>query len=351
MKEYDGRDNWGYHQKAVALMKRYQLDPTPEHYSVFFQHVLGSDVELSRAIMQRLHDQLPLDARFCTHLYRHYIFKPASLEVHARSVGATQESMNMMLDVIRTTLSGANEGTVDVHKKLTSLLEAEHTDVHEMVKSLADIMHEMKDYTDDLRQHLRESQHQVEALKHNLETISLESQRDFLTNVYNRKALDQKIQQLIGECSEHACSLSMLVIDIDHFKKFNDSHGHLIGDEVLKMIAKLLTDSVKGRDVVGRFGGEEFVILLPATSLGGAMVVAEHIRKTASEKELRHRVTGASFGVVTISIGVAQYRFGGEDVSDWFARADEALYRSKNSGRNCVTQENITIEYPHIENR
>jgi diguanylate cyclase len=337
------RDSWGDHQKAVALMKQYDVIPTSEHYSVWFRHVTGVDAELSQVINQRMQDRIPFDAAFSGYLYRHYVLKHEYQAAHSKGIGATHETMHAMLEFIRTTLAGASEGTAGVHKKLDALLHSDHTDVHAMMRAVVDVAQDMKHSADELRKHLRDSQHQIDALKHNLETISLESQRDFLTNVYNRKALDTKTMQLISECKEQDVPLSMLVIDVDHFKKFNDTHGHLIGDEVLKMIARILLDMVKGQDVVGRFGGEEFVVVLPSTSIGGAMVVAEHIRKTTAKKELRHRTTGESFGVVTVSIGVAQYRHESDQLSSWFARADDALYRSKHAGRNRVTQEDITL--------
>jgi diguanylate cyclase len=133
--------------------------------------------------------------------------------------------------------------------------------------------------------------------------------------------------------------LCLLMIDIDHFKKFNDRFGHLIGDEVLKTVAKTLINTLKGQDMVARFGGEEFVVILPTTKIEGAMIVAESIRSAIASKELKRKDTGESFGVITISMGVARFRHDSDTLPLLMKRADDALYESKKNGRNRVTRE------------
>ena len=111
---------------------------------------------------------------------------------------------------------------------------------------------------------------------------------------------------------------------------------------MLKIVAKTLTDSVKGMDTVSRFGGEEFAVILPRTPIGGGMIVAETIRKTIASKELKRKSTGEHYGQVTISLGVASYRHHHDTPQTLIKRADDALYRSKKAGRNRVTQENLS---------
>jgi diguanylate cyclase len=132
------------------------------------------------------------------------------------------------------------------------------------------------------------------------------------------------------------------MIDIDKFKNFNDTYGHLIGDLILKLLANMLTDTIKGRDTASRYGGEEFAVILPETSLQNAVKVAETIRRRTKEKELKNRSTGEIMGRVTVSIGVGCYLLG-EDLSDFIARADAALYAAKHAGRDRVlTERQIT---------
>jgi diguanylate cyclase len=126
--------------------------------------------------------------------------------------------------------------------------------------------------------------------------------------------------------------------DIDHFKAFNDRFGHRVGDEVLKLVARHLRNHVKGRDTPARYGGEEFALILPATTLEGAGVLADQIRKSLAEHSLTSRKTDLRYGKVTLSLGIAVYRLG-ERLDDLLQRADRALYLAKQQGRNRVCTE------------
>ena len=116
----------------------------------------------------------------------------------------------------------------------------------------------------------------------------------------------------------------------------NGTHGHLVGDNLLRMVANTLKETIKGRDTVARIGGEEFAIMLPDTPIGGAMTLADNIRRTFEQLDLKKKNTGESLGKVTLSFGVTAYDH--NETADRFQnRADEALYQSKNAGRNRVT--------------
>ena len=152
---------------------------------------------------------------------------------------------------------------------------------------------------------------------------------DRLTGLFNRQMLDQKIDQAMAHADRYKEAFSIISFDLDHFKHVNDTWGHPVGDEILKQTAKIVQGLIRNADLLIRFGGEEFLILMPQTAVVGATAAAEKIR-TALE-EARHPVAGQ----VTASFGVAE-RFPNETFSAWYQRADEALYRAKNSGRNRV---------------
>jgi diguanylate cyclase len=132
--------------------------------------------------------------------------------------------------------------------------------------------------------------------------------------------------------------LSLLIADIDHFKKFNDTFGHQVGDKVLRTVGRSLKDGVKGRDTAARYGGEEFAVILPQTPMSGALAVAEQIRGGLAGRKLVDKRSGDDYGRVTLSIGAAEYR-SGESAADLIGRADAALYRAKENGRNRVEPE------------
>jgi diguanylate cyclase len=140
--------------------------------------------------------------------------------------------------------------------------------------------------------------------------------------------------------------LTLLITDIDHFKRFNDSYGHLTGDQVLRLVALSVKQNVKGADLAARFGGEEFAVILPNTPMRSALTVAEHIRRAVMSKELVKRSTGENLGRVTISIGVASYR-PGDTYASLIDRADTCLYAAKRGGRNkvvCETDPEFDLE-------
>jgi diguanylate cyclase len=124
--------------------------------------------------------------------------------------------------------------------------------------------------------------------------------------------------------------------DIDHFKRINDTHGHTVGDNVIRMVAATIKDTLKGKDLAARIGGEEFAILLPETPLDGAMVLAEKMRLTFERLDLKKKSDGERLGKITLSFGVTPYK-DSEPADSFMNRVDQALYQSKDTGRNKVT--------------
>jgi two-component system cell cycle response regulator len=157
---------------------------------------------------------------------------------------------------------------------------------------------------------------------------------DALTQLLNRRALTQRLEAEMDRARRYESVMTLLMIDLDHFKRVNDTMGHLAGDDVLREIAAMLVESVRSVDLVARFGGEEFVVVLPETALAGAVRFAE---RTTERIESRTFVTSHGGAHLTSSIGVASFPAPGVDSAvDLFARADEALYRAKAAGRNKV---------------
>ncbi len=153
------------------------------------------------------------------------------------------------------------------------------------------------------------------------------SQKDYLTGIYNRRFVEDFLSAEIKRADRYGRPLSVILFDIDDFKKVNDTFGHDVGDEVLKGVVKRTLSCLRSTDVMGRWGGEEFLIVLPETDLEGATVLAERIRKAVEDREFEKA------GRVTVSLGVADYKKG-ESVFDLVRRVDRALYRAKERGKN-----------------
>ena len=161
----------------------------------------------------------------------------------------------------------------------------------------------MKQNNHALEQRLNASKEEINQLQENLEVVRNESLTDPLTSLSNRKHFDESLAQAIADSVERSEPLSLVMTDIDHFKSFNDTWGHLTGDQVLRLVAMSMKQNVKGQDIAARYGGEEFAVILPNTVLRSALTVADHIRRAVMSKELMKRSTGQNLGRVTISLG------------------------------------------------
>lgn len=166
----------------------------------------------------------------------------------------------------------------------------------------------------------------MESLHRDLEYLAL---HDMLTGVLLRRPFIERAARELERVRRHGGDASLMMLDVDHFKRINDGYGHLVGDQVLKDLAQRIGAELRSLDSLGRFGGEEFVILLPDTSAADALVVAERVRATLAEPS-------DGLPAYTVSIGVSAARVDDGLVDDWIARADQALYKAKTGGRNRV---------------
>lgn len=165
------------------------------------------------------------------------------------------------------------------------------------------------------------------------EKLLVQSTTDPMTGLYNRRHFEENANKDIDNFRRHKSPLSVMVIDIDHFKRINDQYGHNIGDVVLLKISKIMKDIIRAGDTLARIGGEEFALLLPMTSINAAEVLAERLRHKIEKESNDVKEVDSS---ITVSIGVAQLREEDHSLNDFLGRADKALYKAKNQGRNRV---------------
>lgn len=170
------------------------------------------------------------------------------------------------------------------------------------------------------------------------------ARKDGLTGIYNRQYFQERLQAEFKEAQKNGWPLSLVMYDIDHFKKFNDMYGHLFGDKVLKSVAEVVASTLRKNDVLARFGGEEFTILLPQTSLDEAFEKVETLRKLISEHVIEDNLISVS---VTASFGISSYDECALTENDLVRTADDALYEAKAAGRNCVVAANRLYESRH----
>jgi diguanylate cyclase (GGDEF)-like protein len=178
------------------------------------------------------------------------------------------------------------------------------------------------------------------------EALRSQSIKDPLTGLYNRRYLTEMLERETRRAVRGAQSLGVLMLDLDHFKKFNDTYGHDAGDAVLRETASFLSKSIRLEDVVCRFGGEEFVVILPTADLNAAHARGERIRSKLRELTVLHH--GQSLGMITISVGVAALPLHGTSPKDLLAAADAALYRAKREGRDRVVSADPPVEEENV---
>jgi diguanylate cyclase (GGDEF)-like protein len=170
------------------------------------------------------------------------------------------------------------------------------------------------------------------------ETLRSGSERDPLTDLYNRRHLEISLHRELARAQRHGFPVSLIMMDVDHFKAFNDTNGHEAGDEVLRQVAHVLKRHTRAEDVACRYGGEEFLVVLPGCAVDDAYSKAEAIREAVAQLQVMSR--GSALPRITLSLGIACYPQDGDRMEDLIGGADAALYQAKAKGRNCITASN-----------
>jgi diguanylate cyclase len=319
---------------ALQSMRRFELPATPRHYAVWYEYHAARNLALRQVLDVVLSNRREVDRRLMSELYDRFF-----------SHVAERESVQVASRSIRTTLTEVvgriSEVGVDVERYGTTLgkvarqVSEDSGTLSQAVQRLTAETAAMSAKSARLGRDLSGSAERIAALEKELDAAQRLATTDGLTELPNRRAFDAAMRELAGQAMNSGDDLSLLMIDIDHFKKFNDTWGHLVGDAVLRMVAHALSRRTRQTDHLARYGGEEFALLLPQTALGEAAAIGEELRERLATRRFTLRGSEQSIGQVTISIGAARYE-PGEALSDWLARADSALYRAKREGRNRV---------------
>lgn len=318
---------------ALEKLESLNLKPIPPLYELWYRYYEG-DPEITRAVDSYTG---AFDENTCHKIYKRYLGPGARDEAVRKVSDQVQQAITELASMMGTVQDATveyGENLGDVSQKIAKARSIE--DLGAVVSGILQETKVMVEKNQELENKLETSSEQVSELKKNLDNVKREALTDGLTGVANRKAFDKHILDMIEESTANATPMVLIMIDIDFFKKFNDTYGHQVGDQVLKLVARTLVDNVKGRDIVARYGGEEFSVLLPETPLSAGMKVGEMLRRSVETKEVVNKTSNENLGRITLSMGVAEY-LPGESISRVIERADEALYKSKKTGRNRVT--------------
>lgn len=339
----------GFANAAIAMLRRSHIPAIPVYYELFYTYATGAQPELNSEINAILEAFGAISAEDAS----------ALCEKHLQ-ISDMEERLRAMADVMARKITDVNAAidfamaTADTYsgslQRASGDLETGiDEDALKMLSSrLLKETRRMQEMNQRLEAELEHSKGDISVLQRDLNEVRRESMLDPLTKIPNRKSFDEQIAIDLDHARASKMPLSLLVFDIDNFKLFNDTYGHLTGDQVLRLVAQVLRANLKGRDMPARFGGEEFMAILPETALAGAIAVAENIRKSVQAKELLKRSTNEKLGRITLSVGVAEFN-ADDTVAGLIERADQCLYLAKRSGRNLVISErDLPSEQPPI---
>ncbi len=321
---------------ALGQIKSLRQSAIPRNYEIWYVYATGCNSPLNKIINETLARNGKLTEADLEQIYETYLSQIKITDridkVGARVIGEIDDVMRLINDALGMSasyddcLSGATQ----------ELAIAQHRDqIKAIVESLVKSTCRMRDTNKALEQRLTLSKTEISNLQHSLEAIRTESLTDPLTGLGNRKYFDRSIDIAVQNALANDEPLSLLMFDIDHFKSFNDSYGHLTGDQVLRLVGVSLKQTIKGQDITARYGGDEFAVVLPNTALRQALTVADHIRGAVMAKELKKKSTGEILGRVTVSVGASMLK-PDDDTHSLLERADACLYAAKRNGRNRV---------------
>ncbi|SMX58719.1 putative Diguanylate-cyclase (DGC) or GGDEF domain [Bradyrhizobium sp. ORS 285] len=328
-----------YAEVALSQIKTLRHLANPRNYEIWYVYATGYNAPLNEVINETLSRNGKLSQSELDQLYESYLTHLKTSDridkVGARVVGEIDDLMGMLTDALGRTAS-YDASLAGADRMLASATSREQ--LVDIIEALAHSTKQMRETNQVLEERLSLSKDEISGLQQSLEAIRAESLTDPLTGLGNRKYFDRMIETTVQTGLATSQPLSLLMFDIDHFKSFNDSYGHLTGDQVLRLVGMTLKHAIKGQDIAARYGGEEFAVVLPNTSLRQALTVADQIRRAVTAKELKKKSTGEILGRVTISVGVSMLR-SGDDTDALIERADACLYAAKRNGRNRVVCE------------
>lgn len=339
MNQSDCERTYKHGDAAMQYLRAHQTPAYPNNYELWYTYSCGFNKALNTALNALIGKRGTLTAIDTQRIYDEHL-SPARLGSKVDEVGSlVSDEINDITTLLDHALTSAGEYGRTLRGAGAELdSSSTQQDVAEIVRRLVRATVAMQGNNTELERQLMNSREQIHQLRESIETIRHESLTDQLTGIANRKHFDYALALAVDEAHQDRAPLSLIFCDIDHFKQFNDTHGHQTGDQVLRLVGSTLRNNVKGQDLPARYGGEEFAIILPHTVLGDAVKVAWSINKAIRTKELVKRSTNTNLGRITMSLGVVG--LASDDTPETMVhRADVCLYAAKSAGRDCVKSE------------
>ncbi|MBF0248396.1 MAG: GGDEF domain-containing protein [Alphaproteobacteria bacterium] len=325
-----------YAQSAHVHMEKRGIPATPNNYQVWYAYAAQSLPDLSVMIDELDRDGDKFTDVVCADLHRQFFTTHDTDDALNDIVQRLQVELGDVVSFVGT----AGEGTSEYAKSLSNLhqdlVSSNGVDgIKTAIAKLITATHGVEKTNMTLNAKLAKTSKEVSEMRGNLDTLRQEAFTDGLTGIANRRKFDMELKARMQDAFHDNSHLCLMLLDIDFFKKFNDTYGHQTGDLVLKLLAGILDKSIRHWHTAARYGGEEFAIIMPDTNVNDARQLAEDIRVKVSTHKLVNRSTNQNLGKITISSGISQFAHG-ETLEELIKRADKALYAAKDQGRNRV---------------
>lgn len=322
-------------KRTLPEMNRRNIASTPNNYAIWYEYVTGENKRLVSAIQELDKTNTFYSTEILQSLYNEFIS-----DAHEAAVNQLSESVREIIHDFLEKVGKEGEDLnhyaqtlASVHSRVGKINQIE--DIKDLIQLLLSETKKREQATQSMQTMLENMSLEMKKLRTEVAKLNSEATTDSLTKVNNRRAFDVEVEGLIGLCKSDEKPLSLILVDIDHFKLFNEKFGQSIGDKVLRFVASLIKNNIKGNDSVSRFGGEQFAILLPETKLEGAMSVAENIREKLARQTLSDSAAKIELGTITASFGVTCYQ-AHDSSDDMINKVNQALREAKKSGRNKV---------------
>ena len=329
-------DSRQYLRMTLELIGRHGLPTDPLNYCIWYEYASDKNGKLNAAIDDHLKNSGTFSEEIIRQLYNQYIADGSE-----KMTMLVRDGLKKVFSEITGAIKTTNQHFLASDNHLDSINESlvkrlSEADLEKIVIKIKNEINSLESTNGSFKDQLHQAANEIDQLKSKMAQYREEALKDPLTQIDNRRGFEKKLKEAISQANADETSLCLIMADIDYFKKVNDTHGHLVGDNVLRMVAATIKESIKGKDLAARLGGEEFAILLPDTPFDGAMKLADDIRLAFERLDLKKKSTGENLGKITLSFGVSTFKVS-ESVEDFVSRADKALYQSKNTGRNRVT--------------
>lgn len=319
-------------RRAMRFMAQQSVPPIPENFAVWYAYATGASAGLKRTIDVLITNKQKFHSATSAELHALLTDKPDT----------DQDLSERLSAIIGTAQQLLSEALHDSGQQISSIkgvtdgVRADDSRI--LLQRLVEELSAAASRASRLECNLAKTSSDLKEIQTSFEAAEKRAKTDSLTGLPNRRGLDEFFRSRQIVAMERGEPLSVLILDVDFFKHFNDQFGHGVGDQVLRLIANATSGAIGSKGMAARFGGEEIVVVLPRTDLSTAVGTAECIRKSISECRITRRSTGEVLPSVTVSVGAAQFRLG-ESMSELLDRCDQALCQAKRTGRDRVVSE------------